>query len=91
MQCILTSFKCCYSNRLKYRPFPIFDKYPISSHILVNFVTLSLQMFWPASLHLGYIINILFNFVTLSLQMFWPASLHLGYIITCSKLIPHEP
>ena len=53
MQCIVTSFNCCYSNRLGHRPLPIFDL-SISFCIFANFMILMLQVFWTASLHLEY-------------------------------------
>ena len=56
IQCILTSFNCCYSDRVRYRPFPIFDKY---LHFFPHIVILTLQVFWTASLHLDYIFTFL--------------------------------
>ena len=45
MQCILAGFYCCYSNKLRYRPFQFLTNTSISSHILANHVILTLQMF----------------------------------------------
>ena len=56
MQCILTSFNCCYSNGTEVLdPFQFLTKTSISSHIFADFVILMLQVFWTASLHLEYI------------------------------------